>query len=132
MQKPTISVFDSGKEHIYVDFLKESFEKCLNYESKLPSWILELEGMSGKKYRHFINNLINFVPNCKYLEIGCWKGSTLCSALYNNNVIAYTVDNWGEFGGPKVEFQNNVKKCMDESSDAGDIDYQFEDNQNYL
>lgn len=128
MQDPIISVFDSGKEHMYVDFLKESFEKCLNYESKLPSWIMELEGMSGKKYRHFINNVINLVPNCKYLEIGCWKGSTLCSALYDNNVIAYAVDNWSEFEGPRVEFENNVKKCIDESSDAVDIDCQFEEN----
>lgn len=127
MQEVSIKISDSEHRHTYVDLVKESFQKCLNYESKLPSWILELEGMSGKKYRHFINNLINLVPNSKYFEIGCWKGSTLCSALYNNNVISYAVDNWSEFQGPRVEFENNVKKCIDESSNTVDIDYQFEE-----
>lgn len=128
MQEASIKIFDSEHKHTYVDLVKESFEKCLNYESKLPSWILELEGMSGKKYRHFINNLIQRVPNCKYLEVGCWKGSTLCSALYNNDVTSYAIDNWSEFWGPKQEFQDNVNKCILESSEHSHIEFQFEEN----
>jgi hypothetical protein len=128
MQNPNIVTFDSDQQHLYVDLVKKSFDKSLNYQSKLPSWVLELEGMSGKKYRHFINNLISSVPNCRYLEIGCWKGSTLCSALYENNIVAYAVDNWSEFGGPKDEFQDNVNKTIAESSDDVDIDCQFEEN----
>jgi hypothetical protein len=38
--------------------IQESYEKSIKDESKLPDWILTLNGMSGKRYRHFINNLI--------------------------------------------------------------------------
>lgn len=100
-------------------------ENCLQDETnKLPSWILEMDGMSGKKYRNFINNLVSKIENPRYLEIGCWKGSTSCSAIYGNEVVAYCIDNWSEFGGPKNEFCKNVKKCVDDSED---IDITFEE-----
>ena len=38
--------------------------------------------MSGKRGNHFLNNLV--FEGCNYLEVGCWQGSTLCSALYEN------------------------------------------------
>ena len=76
-----------------------------------------MNGMSGKKYRHFINNLIGKVNDPRYLEIGCWKGSTSCSAICNNDVVAYCIDNWSEFGGPKKLFLDNVQKCKSESKD---------------
>jgi hypothetical protein len=66
-------------------------------------------GMSGKKYRLFINSLIHVLPNARYLEVGSWGGSTLCSAIHNNNVWAVAIDNWSQFGGPKDVFVRNVK-----------------------
>jgi hypothetical protein len=125
MNKPIISKFDGGYNHQYIDAIKISFDKALNYESKLPSWILNIQGMSGKKYRHFINNLISLISNCKYLEIGSWKGSTLASALFDNEVSSYVIDNWSEFGGPKEEFESNIKKCIDESTSS--IKFIFEE-----
>jgi hypothetical protein len=96
----------------------ELIEECLSEKkSNLPNWILEMDGMSGKKYRHFVNNLISKIDNPRYLEVGCWKGSTSCSAIYNNNVIAYCIDNWSEFGGPKNIFCENVQKCANECDD---------------
>ena len=67
-------------------------------------------GMSGGKYRHFINNLIRGLPNPSYLEVGCWTGSTLCSAISRNRVRATGIDNWSEFGGPKDQFLANVNR----------------------
>lgn len=125
MENPTISISESKSKHKYISYVKEAFAESLNDNSKLPSWILTLEGMSGKRYRHFINNLISSIPKCRYLEIGSWKGSTLCSAVYGNNVKCYAVDNWSEFGGPKQEFENNIKKCIDESSEISNIDFEF-------
>ena len=98
----------------YVSLIKDSLDK---QTSKLPNWILEMDGMSGVKYRHFINNLINSLEDPRYLEIGCWKGSTLCSAIYGNKVKSYCIDNWSQFDGPKDIFYKNIQKCTDECAD---------------
>jgi len=128
MQAPNIEIFDSKISHNYIKNIKESFENALEYKSKLPSWILDLDGMSGKKYRHFINNLISSIYNPRYLEIGTWQGSTFCSAIFDNNVVGYAVDNWSEFGGPKEQFEKNVKKCIEESKEDLDLQTTFEEN----
>ena len=102
MSHPIIFEFTTEFEHQYIDAVKNSFNKALNCESKLPPWILNIQGMSGKKYRHFINNLFSSILNCRYLEIGSWKGSTLCSAIFNNRISSdikcELIDGWhGEF-----------------------------------
>jgi hypothetical protein len=94
-------------------------KNIIKTESNIPDWIVDMNGMSGKRYRHFINNLISDIEDARYLEIGCWKGSTSCSAIYNNSVDAYCVDNWVEFGGPKNIFCDNVQKCVDTCDDIG-------------
>ena len=42
----------------YAKLIKSAFNKAVKEETKLPDWILSLHGMSGKRYRIFINNLI--------------------------------------------------------------------------
>lgn len=88
--------------------VKKSLEAAMNYEGKLSEQILAMEGMSGKKYRYFINNLIASVPNARYLEVGSWAGSTFCSAIFGNDVTATAIDNWSQFGGPANMFFYNV------------------------
>lgn len=39
--------------------------------------------MTGYKTRHFYNNLLS-INNIRYLEIGYWKGSSTCAAVYQN------------------------------------------------
>lgn len=89
-------------------------------EFKLPDWIRYMAGASGKKYRYFINNLIESIDDARYLEIGTWAGSTACSALYGNKVKTICVDNWAEFGGPKDQFFSNIEKVK-----SPDIDFSF-------
>lgn len=88
-------------------------EYCLNetenFNSKITPDIYLIDGMSGKKTRHFYNNLCS-MDNTQYLEIGTWKGSSICSAMCNNNMRCVAVDNWAEFGGPKEEFLINFNK----------------------
>lgn len=103
-----------NKKSKYAQLIEDSLE---NNTSKLPNWILEMDGMSGRKYRHFINNLIYSLEDPRYLEIGCWKGSTSCSAIFGNKVNSYCIDNWSQFGGPKNIFCDNVQKCADECDD---------------
>lgn len=88
---------------------EKSFENSNNSISKLSPEILNMEGMSGKKTRHLYNNICS-LEGANYLEIGTWKGSSFVSAIHNNNLNSLAVDNWSEFGGPKREFLDNVKR----------------------
>ena len=74
-----------------------------------------MRGMSGKKYRRFINNLMEVIPDPRYLEIGAWQGSTLCSAIFGNEITATCVDNWSEFNGPFDKFLTNLAKFKGKS-----------------
>ena len=68
-----------------------------------------MEGMTGTKTRHFYNNLLN-KEDARYLEVGTWKGSSVCSAMCENNATVVCIDNWSEFGGPMEEFLVNFNK----------------------
>jgi hypothetical protein len=81
-----------------------------NFKSKLTYFVLFIDGMSGRKTRHFYNNICS-EKNVRYLEIGSWKGSTICSAMQGNQINGICIDNWSEFGGPKNVFLKNFKKC---------------------
>jgi hypothetical protein len=90
--------------------VRTAFERALVNDGKLPDAVLDLRGMSGKKYRLFINNLVEAMPDPRYLEIGVWRGSTLCSAIFGNDMTAMAIDNWSEFGGPTEAFFENLSK----------------------
>ena len=92
-----------------IDHIENSLIKTNNYESKITDEILKMEGMSGRKTRHFYNNICS-MENARYLEIGCWKGSSLCSAMCNNRMSCLGIDNWLTLGGPKQDFINNFIK----------------------
>lgn len=73
--------------------------------SKLDKAIFFLNGMSSPKIRQFLNNLCER-PKTAYLETGCWRGSTLVSALYNNHTTvseAIAIDNFSEFQTPNAD-----------------------------
>ncbi|NKC29752.1 class I SAM-dependent methyltransferase [Falsiroseomonas selenitidurans] len=67
-----------------------------------------IDGMSGARYRHFINGLLRRLGRTGYLEVGSWMGSTLCSAIHGNAVQAVAIDNWSQFGGPRDAFLANL------------------------
>ena len=129
-------------QNSYSKNLKYSLFQALAMNTKLSDEIKFMPGMSGKKYRYLINNLISSITDARYLEIGCWAGSTACSALYGNQVKALCIDNWSEFTdsrtinpalnvkNPKKEFEINTKKVISEKinfkfieSDFRKIDY---------
>lgn len=95
-----------------IEHVKQSIHNAELGISKLTEEILNLEGMSSDKVRHFLNNICS-LNGGKYLEIGVWKGSTFISALYNNNLSdAIAIDNWSLFAGPKETFINNVTNFL--------------------
>jgi hypothetical protein len=96
--------------------IQSAYEKAIKDESKLPDWILTLNGMSGKRYRHFVNNLVESVEDARYLEVGSWKGSTATAAIFGNKVSSTCVDNWSQFGDVRQEFYNNIQRCTNEET----------------
>ncbi len=84
-----------------------------------------IDGMSGYKYRHFINTLVHNSAANQYLEVGSWMGSTLCSAIHGNRVRAVAIDNWSLFGGPKDAFIENVRQFQTEQAEVFLIEGDF-------
>lgn len=105
--------------------LLTSFKRCMALDHKLHPAVAGMQGMSGRKYRYLINNLIEAMKNPRYLEVGSWAGSTACAAIYGNQLTAICIDNWAEFGGPKETFLNNVNVVKNEHVDFTFIENDF-------
>lgn len=97
-----------------IEHVNWSIENANLRKSKISMSILEIEGMSGENTRHFYNNICS-MKDARYLEIGTWKGSTVCAAMYGNSASVVCIDNWSEFGGPKSEFESNFNKFRGEN-----------------
>lgn len=115
-----------------VSSIIRAFNDSINCNGKISNHIISMDGMSGKKYRYFINNLILLIPNVNYMEIGSWKGSTLCSAMYGNTLNAVAIDNWSQFGNPVTEFLENIKYAITSNTnlkvieqDYRNVDYSY-------
>jgi hypothetical protein len=67
-----------------------------------------VEGFCGQKHRLFFNNLVKCVESPRYLEVGIFRGATLCAAIAGNRVKAVGIDNWTEYGGKANEFYVNL------------------------
>lgn len=71
--------------------------------TKLPGEVLSIPGMSASCNRILLNELMS-APGLHYLEVGCWKGSTAISALFDNPFnSALLIDNFSEFNDPSPE-----------------------------
>lgn len=111
--------WDSTEANLLSDALFDS----LAMRHKLPDSVKTLNGMSGRKYRYLINNLIQSLDNARYLEVGSWQGSTACSAMYGNKCKSICIDNWSEtMQGvhAKEGFERNVNNIL-----TPDIDFKF-------
>lgn len=124
---PYFSFKGKVTSHPYAKLIKSAYDKSVNNQSKLPEKFIHLEGMSGKQYRHLINNLVQSIDDARYLEIGSWKGSTACAAIYGNKVKALCIDDWSGFGGPKQEFCNNIQECINDDIEVIHDENRYED-----
>lgn len=97
-----------------ISHVESSIDNAEKHISKLPKQVIELEGMSSPKVRHFLNNICSR-DGTRYLEVGVWKGSTFISALYGNEssiVVADAIDDFSEFYGPYEEFKINCRNVL--------------------
>lgn len=85
----------------YIDRVEDAIKVANTSHSKKPKtklteFELTMIGMSARKNRIFLNELIK--PDTRYLEVGVFKGSTFVSALYGNTPeYAVAVDNFTQF-----------------------------------
>jgi len=113
------------EEKWLIDHIKKSVRFASKNYSQLidKPEILELQGMSSKKIRHLLNNICSF-EECKYLEVGLWKGSTFISSLYKNPVqYVIGIDNFSEFCLDPILHKKNLISLLDKYIDG----YQFFD-----
>jgi len=97
----------------------------LNMETNIPDWILGMHGMSGRKYRRFINNFFSINYDNRYLEVGSYTGSTACSAIANNKIRILCIDNWSQFGDVRSIFFKNIEKLKNKAVDFNFIEKDF-------
>ncbi len=137
-QEETSIILDGDfNQNLYSKNLEKSLLLALAINTKIPEEIRLMSGMSGRKYRYLINNLVSLIENPKYLEIGVWAGSTACSALYGNTAKALCIDNWLKFDtedyvkkiyntkDQKKEFELNTRKIITEKIDFKFIESDF-------
>lgn len=98
--------------------LKKAYDDAINDNFKISDAVLAMPGMSGKMYRKVINNLVEAVPNPRYLETGSLKGSTVCSAMYGNKVKVACIESW------HWDWRDEFKKNTD-SVRTDDVDFNF-------
>jgi hypothetical protein len=89
--------------------LLNCIDKAERFKSKLIDEIFRLEGMTGINTKHFYNNVLE-LENTRYLEIGCYKGSSTCSAMYQNSANITCIDSWHDF--KLNELHNGVDKTQ--------------------
>jgi hypothetical protein len=105
--------------------VKRSFDRALANIGSLPDFIRLIDGMSGQKYRTFINTLVGSHPDARYLEIGSWAGSTATAALYGNSVKVLCIDDWSQFGGPRATFFANIERVLSPTVDFKFVEKDF-------
>ena len=136
-EETSIKLHGNFEQNSYSINLKLALFKSLAMDTKISDEIKFMSGMSGRKYRYLINNLVSSINNPRYLEIGSWAGSTVCSALYGNEAKAVCIDNWLKFEteeylkkvyntkDQKKEFEINTKKIITEKIDFKFIESDF-------
>ena len=93
----------------YKSLIEKSYENAEKNISKINNDIMNIDGMTGIKTRHFYNNILN-TDDSRYLEICCWKPSSVYWAMYNNNAKILCIENYNKLADAKNEFLNNLNK----------------------
>jgi hypothetical protein len=99
---------------LYRKHIQTSFSNAENRISKITDDIISMPGMTGTLTRHFYNNILN-IDDARYLEIGTWAGSSVCSAMCGNKAKVVCIDNWSQYDGPKETFLKNFEQFKGEN-----------------
>ena len=97
----------------FIDHIDRSWNRALKLDSKIADKhnqksvpcscvercthrheIFNINGMTGGCTIHFYNNLCS-IEDARYLEIGLLEGSSFCAALFDNNISAVGIEDFG-------------------------------------
>jgi len=103
----SLQVYKPGRSWL-IGHVSDAFKRTISLETALPDSVLGMRGMSGKKYRMFINHLVGTVGD-RYLEVGSFTGSTVCAALWGNSAAATCIDDFSGWGPLKKQAGNRTR-----------------------
>ena len=119
MDELKIKINGNKKNNFFLK-IQNSLNEAMAQKRKIDELVLNLNGLSGRKFRAMLNNLVEKLDLPKYLEIGSWHGSTACSACYKNKINLTCIDNWSQNfisnKNPMFEFNKNIKKVLNSNS----------------
>lgn len=103
-----------------VSLLIQKVDQSLQFANRKTSFpapwkIRFFDGMSGQRFRAFLNHLSKSLGDYLYLEVGVWKGSTATCALFESKARATLIDDWSEFGGPEKKARKRLAKYTKQS-----------------
>jgi hypothetical protein len=82
---------------LYTKHLIDSINLAYEEKSRVTERTLDMVGMSTPKVRHLINNIAS-LDDCRYLEVGLFKGATFCAANDGNEeLVSVGIENFSEF-----------------------------------
>ena len=115
----------ASRDNPFVPAINAAFEDAMAMRGRLREDAFQIEGFSGRKFRTFLNGLIQEVPNPRYLEIGLYHGASFCPAIYRNQVKAVGIDNWTEFHGTPDTFHRNLAAFKPDGADITILESDF-------
>lgn len=81
-----------------IDIVKESIYFASLGISQLSEEIYYLNGMFSPKVRRLLNQICGLSGfGASYLEVGSWRGSTVISATYGNQIASTCIDDFSQF-----------------------------------
>ena len=115
----------TSREHALIAPINAAFEDAMAMRTRLREDAFRVDGFSGRKFRAFLNALVQEVPDPRYLEIGLFHGASFCPAVFKNRVTALGIDNWTEYGGARSIFDRNLAALKSETANVTILESDF-------
>ena len=122
---PHITQIEVGPRPALAVALRRAFEDALGGRGEMDPRVGRVDGFCGQKHRLFFNNLVKAVEDPRYLEVGIFRGATLCAVIAGNKVRVTGVDNWSEYGGRAAEFYTNLAMIRGANSSVTILEQDF-------
>jgi hypothetical protein len=113
-------------QHSLTSLVENSLSLAINCYRSLSDTSIGMIGLSGYKYRYFINNLTKQLVNPCYLEVGVMAGSSFSSAIDSvYGIEALGIDRYSLGAGSLAEAQAHAASVATDSSTVNIIDNDF-------
>lgn len=122
---PQIDISITDQEAGLVPILDAAFQAALGGAGLADQHLRHIDGFCGQKQRALLNILVGMTTDARYLEVGVFRGATLCAAIADNRVVAMGVDNWSEYGGKASEFYTNLAAAKHERCKVSILEQDF-------